>query len=184
MIDIRSLYVRAGDLVIPAWRKLVSALQTLPVLPGVGVLITRTPRGSVVNARAFLKGFIGAWAMGTPTAAEIRVGEGYLNAEMPADAGPKAKAVPLSEKTFDKTGRSWIVLEVTVGDDGATDPKKTRIVQADHPYRAERKQIGRTPLAVLYRGEAKKGFGVLHRIAYFDLQHRYNAATGRHFFFI
>jgi hypothetical protein len=183
VIDVRSLSVRVGDLVIPAWRRLVSALETLKVLPGVGVLITRTPRGSVVNARAFLAGFTGAWSAGAPTERGIRVGPGYVNAIQAPDTLPDADLIPWDDKTYDDDGRSWLVLEVEVSTAGRIDPEKIKILQADHPFRTDNKLIGRTPLAVFYRGQGE-GFGTGHRIAFFDLQHRYNPGTGRHFFYV
>jgi hypothetical protein len=184
VIDVRSLSVKVGDLVIPAWRRLVSALETLQVLPGTGVLISRTPRGSVVNARAFLAGFSGSWSIAAPSADGLRVGAGYVNGDLVPGTGKGADPVPWSAKTYDDAGQSWLVLEVPVTSTGLHIPEKMRVLQADHPFRSGDKLVGRTPLGVFYRGEAGAGFGQAHRIAFFDLQHRYNPGTGRHFFFV
>lgn len=179
MIDVRSLSVRVGDLVIPAWRRLVSALEQLQVLPGVGVLVTRSPRGTIVNSRAALKGFIGSWAVSI-AGNKATVGEGYVNASPPQK--PKKNEIILSHDKYDKDGRSWIVLEVRVNDGGLLDPKSITLLQSDHPYRTGDRLAGRTPLVVLVKKSAasKAGWGTLHRIAYFDYQHRYR--EGRHFF--
>jgi hypothetical protein len=182
MIDVRSLSVKVGDLVIPAWRRLVSALLTLPILPGVGVLVTRTPKGSVVNARAFLKSFTGSWA---PLVAggEVRVGAGYVNGELVPGTGEEGTPIRWNEKLYDDQGRSWLVVESVVTATGLHVPEKARVLQAAHPYRSGEKLAGRAPLAVFYR-KGKSGVGQMHRIAYFDLQHRYNPGTARHFFFV
>jgi hypothetical protein len=158
------------------------------------VLITSTPRGTIVNSRAMMLGFSGAWAMGTTGASELTVGDGYCNAlvptidgkpMIPAKASESRPRLALKESLFDTTGRSWICLEIEVGADGKPIEKNPlRIVQAAHPYITEKPTIGRTPLAVLYRAEAKTGIGALHRLAYHDLQHRYDPTKKRHFFFI
>jgi hypothetical protein len=184
MVDIRSLSVRVGDLVIPAWRRLVAALQTLAILPGVGTLITRTPRGSIVNARAWLVGFTGSFAVNIVGARSVRVSNGFLNGEQVADTGPQGLPIPIDESLFTDLGRSWICLEVVVDATGVLQKERTRIVQADHPTRTAARLIGHHPLAVFNRGTQTRGFGTLHRIAYFDLQHRYNPGTRRHFFWV
>ena len=194
MISVTSLYVKVGDLIIPAWRRMVEFLASLAVLPGVGVLVTSTPRGAIVNARAFVQGFSGAWAMGTTGTSSLTIGDGYCNSAVPTvneepliptkAATPRPK-LELKESLFDKTGRSWICLEIEVDATGKPIKKNPlRIVQAAHPYFTSARTIGRTPLAVLYRGEAKTGIGQLHRIAYHDLQHRYDLGKKRHFFFV
>lgn len=183
MIDIRSLSVKVGDLVIPAWRRLVAALQTLQVQPGVGVLITRTPRGSIINARAWLMGFRGSWDIGAPTKKGVRVGYGYLNGKLVPNTGPEAKPIPWSEMKYSDTGHSWLMLEVPVTAGGFAEVEKAKLVQANSPHFAAG-AVGRTPIAVAYRGSAGTGFGQMHRIAYFDFQHRYNAGSQRHFFFV
>lgn len=190
MISITSLYVRAGDLIIPAWRRLVEGIASLPVLPGVGVLLTSTPRGTIVNSRAAVVGFSGAWSMGTPSGGALEIGDGYCNAKVPTIEGkpliPNVAPRPplkLKEALFDKSGRSWVCLEAEVDASGkpiAKDP--FRLVQAAHPYFTDKKEIGRAPIAVLFRGQAKSGLGQLHRIAYHDLQHRFDGK--RHLFFI
>jgi hypothetical protein len=187
MIDIRSLSVRAGDLVIPAWRRLVQALQQLPVRPGVGVLVTRTSRGSVVSARAWLVGFAGSWTITPPTKAGLRVGTGYLNGKLVPATDPKAKPLRWDKKLYDKQGRSWVVLEIEVNAAGLVAEKNgVRLAQSDHPFRAPSKLIGRAPLAVFVRPADSKGeeVGTMHRIAYFDLQHRFHPGTQRHYFYI
>jgi hypothetical protein len=194
MISVTSLYVKVGDLIIPAWRRMVEFLATLPVLPGVGVLITSTPRGTIVNSRAMMLGFSGAWAMGTTGTSELTIGDGYCNAlvatidgkpMIPPKSTESRPRLKLKESLFDTTGRSWICLEIEVEADGKPIKKNPlRIVQAAHPYFTEKPTIGRTPLALLFRAEAKTGTGQLHRIAYHDLQHRYDPSKKRHFFFI
>lgn len=194
MISVTSLYVRVGDLIIPAWRRLVECLATLPVLPGVGVLITSTPRGTIVNARAAVLGFSGAWSMGITAGTSVTIGDGYCNSLsptidgqplIPVKSGAQRPTLKIKDALFDKTGRSWICLEIEV--DATGKPIKEnplRIVQAAHPYFTENRQAGRTPLSVLFRGEAKTGLGQLHRIAYHDLQHRFDVGKKKHFFFV
>lgn len=189
MISPRDLYVRAGDLVIPAWRKLVECLASLPVLPGVGVLVTRTPHGTVVNSRAFMVGFTGSWAMGGGSldAGEIAIGDGYVNATvpfvgelllMPKDAKATRPKLKVDQKLMDESGRSWICLEAEVDADGKPIKKRPfRIVQAKHPYFTDSALIGRTPLAVMLGRD-------FHRLAYFDLQYRFDAGKKKHFFFV
>lgn len=194
MISVTSLSVKVGDLIIPAWRRMVEFLASLPVLPGVGVLITNTPRGTIVNARSAVLGFSGSFSMGTPVAGMIVIGPGYCNAKVPTISGDPlipekttatAPKLKLKEKEFDATGRSWICLEIEVDAAGKPIEKDPlRIVQAKHPFFTEQKTIGRFPLAVLYRAEAKDGFGRLHRIVFHDLQHRYEPTKKRHFFFV
>jgi hypothetical protein len=194
MISVTSLSVKVGDLIIPAWRRMVEFLASLPVLPGAGVLITNTPRGTIVNARSAVLGFSGSFSMGTPVAGMIVIGPGYCNAEVPTisgvplipeKAGGQAAKLKLKESDFDTTGRSWICLEIEVDAAGKPIEKNPlRIVQAKHPFFTDKPTIGRFPLAVLFRADAKQGLGRLHRIVYHDLQHRYDPTKKRHFFFV
>jgi hypothetical protein len=192
-VKITDLSVRAGDLVIPAWRRMVAYLAGLTVLPGIGVLVHRTPKGTIVSARAFLKDFSGSWGIGSLGPKTI-IGDGYVNGLMPSIKGKRLTpagseknrpTLEVTEKKFDKSGRSWICVEVELTDDevriNPDRPEALRIVQADHPYQSGDKQIGRTPLALLYRGK-NPGLGKIHRIAYFDLQHKFS--NGAHFFFV
>ena len=194
MISVKDLYVKAGDLVIPAWRRMVEFLSGLPVLPGVGVLVRRTPRGSIVSSRAFVKGFSGSWGVSEPGDKTV-IGDGYVNGVLPSIDGKRLTpqgteknrpTLKITPKKFDKTGRSWICVEVELKEGqqrfDEKDVKALRLVQADDPFKTGSKLIGRHPVACLYRGKAKAGLGVVHRMCYFDLQHRY--LNGRHFFFV
>lgn len=190
MIDPRSLTVRVGELVVPAWRRLVSALRQLQILPGVGVLLTRTPDGVIVNLRSAVQGFTGSFPVSLRGTA-VEIGDGYVNGDVPqidgkpiipTDGKPRP-TLPLKEDAFDATGRSWICIQKVVTPDGK--PTSLSIVQAAHPFRTTDPLAGRHPIAVLVRKPTEtKGFGTIHRIAFFDLQHRFNPGTKKHFFFV
>lgn len=65
-----------------AWNDLVEHLETLPITPGPGMLMRRTPRGTVlwpVKRRGGGIGDGGRWTINAGKPAKIFVGEGFVN---------------------------------------------------------------------------------------------------------
>jgi len=199
-MDPRSLYVKPGDLVLPAWQKLLKFLQSSQIRAGDGVLISRSPVGVVISAKPSKVNFRGAFTT-VLTADQVKVGKGYVNGLEPlmgkipitgSDKDPQP-SLTLKEDKFDETGRSWICII------GRVDPKTGKIIE---PVKGKGKlelwieqRDSRTdeddtlaikPIAMLKRpAKEKTGLGTLHQIALFDYQHRsvFQNKKWRHFFF-
>lgn len=189
-MNLRDLFVRKGDPVLPAVNELSRVQRALRILPGRGILLTKTTRGVVVNARALAQGFVGAFPV-TLAGREVQIGEGYVNGKMPEiesvplignDTKP-APRLTLRADLFDKTGRSWVSLKVTVDETGrmiqpdseGEGTLELTIVQRSDvlPTDPDDDTIGYHPLAMLRRPEKETtGLGTLHQIAMHDYQHR------------
>lgn len=197
-MDPRTLYVKRGDPVLPAFRKLVKELAGLRLIAGRGVLLTRTSTGTVVSVRAAVTGFTGAWDVQI-SGQEATIGRGYVNGKEPElkgvpISGTKEKGTPtlkLDVTNYDKSGRSWIAIKATVDETGKiVEPKDGKgdlgltVVQTASLEDPD-DSIGLHAIAMLKRRENEtKELGRKVQIAFFDYQHltsRQNAKW-RHFF--
>lgn len=199
-MNFKSLYVRAGDLVLPAWNKLQETLGSFRILKGAGVTLRRTTGGVIISATGSLAEFIGSFHASI-SGDSCKVGEGYINGNEPligkvpitgTDDKPQP-SLKLREDRFDETGRSWICVV------GKINPETGRIItpvngkgtlelqieQRDNPGPDPDDLLAVVPIAMLKRaGKEKTGLGTLHQIALFDYQHRSAKQNERwrHFF--
>lgn len=200
-MDIRDLNVRRGDLVLPALKKLIAYCRELRILPGRGILLTRTLRGVVVNARRAVVGFTGSWNVAMSND-QIKVGRGFVDGLQPVidgkpisgidDKGNDIKdgqpSLKLDANLYEQ-GKSWIAIR------GECNPETGKILTPkDQPPKltviqtkiltSEEDTIFLHPIAMLRRpAEAKAGFGNLYQIAFFDYSHWVSKQNGkwRHF---
>lgn len=203
MFDPRTLYVRAGDLVLPAWHKLLEALRSFQLYGGRGILLSKSSLGTVVNVREQVVGFVGAWDV-QRKGSVVTVGLGLVNGLEPLINGipitgnekEGKPSLKLRLDRFDKTGRSWISLRVKI------DPETGRIIQPDEKGEGELEltieqrdnllradpddsTIGFKAIAMLKRAvDDDSTFGDLHQALWFDQQHRTvkQNEKWRHFF--
>lgn len=198
-MDPRSLDVRRGDLVMPAWRKLLDVLRSFRLRAGPGVLLRRSSLGVLVSSRAAVRGFSGSFPVNLQ-GDSAKVGEGYVSGLLPlieevpilgTEKVPQP-SLKLRADRFDDTGRSWICIV------GKVDPETGKIIQ---PVKGKGKlelqieqrdsltdeddTLAIKAIAMLKRpAKEKQGFGTMHQIAMFDYQH-WSAKQNerwRHFF--
>ena len=188
--------VKPGDLVLAAWNAVVGAMNSLVVLPGRGILLTRHPSGCVINARSAINGFSGAWKVSAGTKS-VKVARGFVNALEPmiGDALLSEAEIPYKATDF-KDGRLWVGIKVTV--DPATGKMKnstqTTLTEKDLTVVVQNTPLsgdatgttGFHPLALLLEKPTVRAV----QIAYFDYQHstaKKPEGTGkgyRHFFHV
>lgn len=196
-MDPRDLWVRPHDEVLPAWRKLLRAIKSLRILPGRGVLLTRTSTGVIINARASVEGFVGSWSTTiSGFNAGIRLGlvngiEPYIG-KLPM-SGTDSEPAPLLElkpDRFDSLGCSWIAIRLEIDPETGRmialegEPPKLTMVQTDVRISPD-DLVGLKPVALLKRPKSDgRSLGVLHQVSYFDFTHRTAKQNGRwrHFF--
>lgn len=197
--DPRRLFVRPGDLVLPAWNRLLEFGRTLTIYSGPGILVApRIGGGVTISARAWVRSFDHPWKTALNGAfAEIE--PGLVNGFEPLidgipmsgkDNGPRPR-LKLDDSLFDKTGRSWISIELTRTDAGKID--KLRIVQTDIYLGQDggtlevKPRIALEPIAMLKRAPAdRSGFGKLLQVRLFNVPawrvRLDNPGGPRHFF--
>lgn len=185
-MDPRSLNVRKGDLVLPAWRRLLEVLGSFRLRAGPGVLLRRSRLGVLVSARSALRGYTGAFPVDLQ-GDSVKVGEGYISGLLPlidevpltgTDKKPQP-SLKLRADRFDDTGRSWVCAV------GKVDSETGKIIQpvkgvGKLELRVEQRDsltdeddtLAIKAIAMLKRPvREKQGFGTLHQIALFDYQH-------------
>jgi len=189
--DPASFRVQPGQRVRPVFNLFLDCLESLRILGGVGVLITRKGRATCINARSAVRSFTGAFFV-LLNGPAVTLGIGLVNGveavigttPVSGDARGQVPILKLSASLY-TAGQTWIALEVETDAAGKMDSKKPpRIVQlAKYPISTG--TIARHALATL-RISATAAFpGQLHQITYFDLQHSTSVdAQGalRHFF--
>ena len=186
--------VKAGDLVLPAWREVIESLLSLTILPGRGILLTKHPGGTIINARSAIKGFSGAWKVSAGTKS-VKVARGFVNALEPMVKNTLLSDAEIPYKTSDfKDGRLWVGIKVSI--DPATGKMKnstqgtitekdlTVVVQSSPLSGDSTGTIGFHPVAMLMEKPTIRAV----QIAYFDYQHstakKPEGAGYRHFFHV
>ena len=183
--------VKPGDLVLAAWNAALISMRSLVILPGRGILLTKHPGGTIINARSAVNGFSGAWSV-SASDGFVTVSQGFVNAAEPmvgklalSDAQTK---IPFKPTGF-KDGRRWVGIKVTV--DAATGKMKekditekdlTVVVQDSPTAKDTTGLVGFHPVAVIL----EKPVVSTRQIAFFDYQHSTAKAKNgfRHFFHI
>lgn len=200
-MDVRDLYVRKGDPILPAWKRLLEWARQFRLFAGRGVRLTRTPSGTyiVVDAQA------APWDHPFKvlvSGQETTILPGTVNKLMPtvngvaldAENAPRLRIAggPSSEL------RSWICVQVRVdlktGAINSDDKDALTIVHVTDldPATSEGgspddgKGIGLHPLAMLIWNGDKASIKRAHQITHFNQQHRFIAAgdgqPSRHLF--
>jgi hypothetical protein len=198
-IDPRRLFVRPGELVLPAWNRLVEFGRTLTIYSGPGILVSpRIGGGVTISARAWVKNFDHPWKT-TLNGTSAEINPGLVNGLEPLidgipmsgkDNGARPR-LDLDDKLFDKTGRSWISIELTRTDSGKID--KLRIVQTDIYLGQDggtlehKPRLVLEPIAMLKRARTDKGgVGKLSQVRFFNVTgwrvNLKNPGGPRHFF--
>jgi len=181
--------VKSGDIVLAAWNAVLKAMTSLTILPGKGILLTRSPQGTVINSRQAIKGFTGAWAV-TAGTNSLKVARGFVNAVEPLVGGFKISdsnaEIPFKDFV---DGRLWVGIKVKVDPEtgrmkekDATERDITVVVQGSP--KSTDALIGFHPIALLTQKPVLR----VHQIAFFDYQHstaRKPTGKGfRHFFHV
>lgn len=166
--------VKRGDKVIPAWNALLRHIRRLQILPGKGIMLTKSASGTVINSRAAAQAFRGAfWT--TFGGDGVTIARGLVNSVEPLISGKKIsdpEAVLKFDDDWDDEGRAYVSLAVKVTSEaGRIDPKDKEAITVE--IRTERKLTsddgltGYHDIAVIVRDPTVK----LFQIAYFSLQH-------------
>lgn len=183
--------VKPGDLVLAAWNAVVKGMDALTILPGKGILLTRTPQGTVINSRQAIKGFSGAWSVSAGTNS-LKVARGFVNAVEPLVGNKKLSAAEIKFRESDFVdGRLWVGIKVRVDPEtgkmrekDATENDLTVVVQGSPKSGDHSGLIGFHPIALL----TQKPVLTIHQIAFFDYQHSTAKAPKgsgfRHFFHV
>jgi len=197
------LKVKRGDLVVPAWQRLVDFADTLRIFSGPGILISpRLGGGITISALPNNKAFDHPWRASL-SAKEALFEPGRVNGieptingiPMSGRNGGDRPRLALSESLFTPTGESWLAIELTRNDAGKI--VSLRIVQVerldsggdlrfvDGGSPEIKPNVALEPIALLYRGIEKVGFGQLRQIRFFNATWRVNLTNPggpRHFF--
>lgn len=201
MIDLRDLYVRPGEPVMPAWKRLLEWARQFRLFAGRGVRLTRTPNGTYVVAdlksnpwnhpfKVRLANREATIGFGTVEGLVPRIGTKTIDG---LDASGKETEPPKLQLTGEPNEdlRSWVVVEVKVAAEGGEiDPGDSEAVTIRHVRELgpEDPTIGRHPLAMLIW--ASNGTTILRarQITHFHLSHLYvvdrgaEERPGRHLF--
>lgn len=203
-MNVRDLFVRRGDPVIPAVNRLTVAQRALRILPGRGILLSRSPAGVIISARSAVRGFSGAWAVAL-SGRQAAVSVGFVNGIEPVLdgrllSGRDAKGNPLPEgppslklstDEFTIAGKSWIAIRAETDPETGRilapkdQPPKLTLVQTKTLFSGEQDTVALHAIALLQRdGKDRQSLGTVHQIAYFDYQHGAARQAGRwrHFF--
>ena len=201
MIDLRELYVRPGEPVLPAWKRLLDWAKQFRLFAGRGVRLSRTPNGTYVVADLKANSWNHPFKVRL-TEREAAVGFGTVDGIVPRIDGGTIDGVgedgreteppklPITGEPDDDL-RSWVVVEMKVAADGdEIDPEDPEAVTIRHvrELKPNTAEIGRHPLAMLI-WEAN-GTTILRarQITHFNLRHLYvvnrgaEERPGRHLF--
>lgn len=172
--------------VLPAWNRLVEAIEGFRIVGGDGINVVRSRIGIVVSLDRRASTFQGAWHVSWAEQNNLRITRGFVNA-----LEPKIGELRISEeKCFLTTGKldpkkpKWVCLKVSVDENGKLKPgtqadvtEQDLTVTIEDTPRLTRGKDGRHPLACLYQDQ-------IWQIAYFDYQHQTRVKDGiiTHFF--
>lgn len=201
MIDLRDLYVRPGEPVMPAWQRLLEWAKQFRLFAGRGVRLTRTPNGTYVVAdlkanpwnhpfKVRLAEREATVGFGTVEGIVPRIGSKTIDGLDASGKETEPPKLPIAGEPNDDL-RSWVVVEVKVAPDGEEiDPEDSEAVTIRHvrELKPDDPRVGRHPLAMLIW--ASNGTTILRarQITHFNLSHLYvvdrgaEERPGRHLF--
>lgn len=193
------------------WESMRSANAARRIHPGNGVRVARLPWGTIVSAAPAALPWAHSWKVRRSGDTGL-VAPGRVNGlparidDTPLEGDARTGEIPrlrLRTDRFSEAGESWVALrlELEQGRAALSEPLDgdgewpLTIVQtptlSPEGGAAEfagggspdKDGVALYPLAVFYRGARTEGFGVLHQIAHFDLNHRFSGGPPpRHFF--
>lgn len=211
-MDTAKIKVQKGDRIQPAWERLVKWVETLKVVPGEGVKVRETPKGTIVTLDAKIRSYNHPFKAGvSDSGASVRAGT--VNGQTPYildittknwrridnrdDEGNKFKdeqPPPAMKVDFKNSegGKFYLLLRVKPDKAGSFKDPKTdlRIVQTP-TTEGLKDGAGYYPLALCYLNQAgnavEETFQIVHHNMRYIYQERKSAAgktTGnRHLFF-
>ena len=211
-MNIRSIRVQPGEKIQPAWVRLVKWAETLKVIPGEGIKVRETPKGTVISfqrkretySHPFKVGFSGEAA--TITTGTVNGQTPYIldtnskdwrRIDNRDDEGNKFKTEkPTPSMKLDlrkqEGGKFYLSLRVKPNDAGTIkDPKDDlRIVQTK-TAEGDKDGAGYYPLALCYLNAAQTDIEESFQIVHHNMRYLYQArksaegeTTGnRHLFF-
>jgi hypothetical protein len=204
MIDLRDLYVRPGEPVMPAWKRLLEWAKQFRLFAGRGVRLQRTPNGTYVIADLKANPWNHPFKVRLADR-EATVGFGTVQDMVPRIEGKRLDGTdgkgregepPVMRLTGEPNEelRSWIVVEVKVDPkSGEIDPEDEEAVVVRHvrELRSSTPEIGRHPLAMLGWSPNRTTIVRARQITHFHLRHLFvpqqrsedlDKRSGRHLF--
>ncbi len=199
-MDVRDLYVRKGEPVLPAWNRLLAWARQFRLCAARGIRFTRTPNGTFVVAEQTVLSWDHPFRVQVSDA-EALITLGTINKLVPTidGVGLDALSAPKLKITGGPNGdlRSWICVDVQVDlKSGMINPEGENSIIITHvgeldPRTSEGgspdngRGTGRHPLAMLIWSD-KSTIRRAHQITHFNQQHRFVAGTdgqpSRHLF--
>jgi len=185
MIDLRKLRVRPGELVLPAWNRLLEWAKQFRLYAGHGVRLQRTPQGTYVIAD------VRQTSWNHPFKVSLAEREVIVAFGTVQDVVPRIGKRPIDEEPAprlrltggpDPDERSWVVVDVKVnGKSGEIDPRDKEAAVIRHVNNLNRPstEIGRHALAMLIWDAGLASVVRVRQITHFNLRHLYQKAEGR-----
>lgn len=184
MIDLRELYVRPGEPVLPAWKRLLEWAKQFRLFAGRGVRLQRTPNGTYVIADLKANPWNHPFKVRLMDR-EATIGFGTVQDVVPRIEGKRIDGIDEKGREGDPPklrltgepnaeGRSWIVVEVRVDPkSGEIDPEDEEAVVVRHvrELRSSTSEIGRHPLAMLIWSTNRSSIVRARQITHFHLRH-------------
>lgn len=191
MIDLRELYVRPGEPVMPAWKRLLEWAKQFRLFAGRGVRLQRTPNGTYVIAdirnnpwnhpfKARLADREATIGFGTVQDVVPRIGGERLDGIDEKGREGEVPTLKIEGEPNDEL-RSWIVVEVKVDpESGEIDPEDKEAVVIRHvqELRSPTPEVGRHPLAMLVWAPNGTEIVRSRQITHFHLRHLFVARQG------
>jgi hypothetical protein len=211
-MDIKEIKVQKGERIQTAWERLVRWVDTLKVVPGEGVKVRETPKGTIVTALKQRHVYRHPFKVGASEAtASVRAGtvndqtpyildvvtKNWRRIDNRDDDGNKfdpekpAPAMKLDLKN-QEGGKFYITLRVMSDDDGGIEDPKTdlRIIQTETAEGNKKDGAGYYPLALCYLNASGTAVEESFQIVHHNMRYLYQtqklatATTGnRHLFY-
>ena len=211
-MDIKEIKVQKGERIQTAWERLVRWVDTLKVVPGEGVKVRETPKGTIVTVLKKRQAYSHPFKVGA-SEASVSVRAGTVNGQTPYildvttknwrridnrdDDGNKfddeksAPAMKLDLKN-QEGGKFYITLRVMSDDEGGIEDPKTdlRIIQTETAEGNKKDGAGYYPLALCYLNASGTAVEETFQIVHHNMRYLYQtqklatATTGnRHLFY-
>jgi hypothetical protein len=191
MIDLRELYVRPGQPVLPAWRRLLEWAKQFRLFAGRGVRLQRTPNGTYVVADIRSNPWNHPFKVRLMDR-EATIGFGTVQDVVPHIDGKRLDGTddkgregepPVLRLTGepDNELRSWIIVEAKVDpESGEIDPEDEEAVVVRHvrELRSSTPELGRHPLAMLVWSPNRSSIVRVRQITHFHLRHLFVPQQG------
>ena len=201
MIDLRDLYVRPGEPVMPAWQRLLEWAKQFRLYAGRGVRLNRTPNGTYVVADLKANPWNHPFKVRLAER-EAAVGFGTVNGIVPRIGGKTIDGLDATGRETEPpklplTGepnedlRSWVAVDVKLAPESEEiDPDDPDAAKISHvrDLKPESKEVGRHPLAMLIWASNRTTIVRARPITHFNLRHLYvvdraaEERPGRHLF--